>query len=84
MTKRNQPLSQAEQLATLRAHLHTLRGRCASLERKVKRLEAACPCSEHEIEIARLERFCTDLAQRWEEAETDVLRLRRLVEGRAA
>lgn len=61
-----------------------LRSRCASLERKVKRLEASCPCSEHEIEIARLERICKDIADRCQEAEAEVLQLRRLVEGRAA
>lgn len=76
-------VTQDEQVRVLRAHLRTLRERCASLERKIARLEAVSPCSAHEIEISRLERFCTDLAARWEEAEQEVYRLRKTRERAA-
>ena len=83
--KRTKRLTPDEQTwVNMRTINRQLRSRCASLERKVKRLEAACPCSEHEIEIAMLERMAHDLADRWQEAEAEVLRLRRLVERRAA
>ena len=67
----------AAQLATLRIALRTYRQRCASLERKIARLEAKSPCTEHEREIARLESRVIQIEDRWEEAEGEVLQLRK-------
>ena len=68
----------------MQVSLRTYKAKCASLERKCARLEAANPCKEHEQEIARLEERCTDLLRCCELAELEVLQLRRQVEGRAA
>ena len=74
---RTSPHTPAEQIALTRAKLRECRKLCASQARKIARLEAASPSYEAEIEIARLERIAYDLADRWEEAEMEVLRLRR-------
>lgn len=72
-------VTQAEQIARLRASLLTYKSRCASLERKCTRLEADHPCVEHEREIAKLEERCTDLLRVCELAELEVLQLRRQI-----
>ena len=82
MKKRLTPDEQ--QVVNMRASLLTYKARCASLERKVVRLEAASPCQEHEREIARLEEHCTNLLRCNELAELEVLQLRRQVERSAA
>ncbi len=41
------------------------------------RLEAKSPCTEHEREIARLEARVIQIEDRWEEAEGEVLQLRK-------
>ena len=80
---RSTTITQAEQLARLKSSLRDYKRRCASLERKVARLESASPCQAHEIEIARLERICEDIAARWEEAESEVLALRKQMQIRS-
>ena len=84
MKKRTKILTPEEQIAILHDSLRSLKSRCASLERKVKRLEAKDHAHEAEIEIARLERIAHDLADRWEEAEIEVLQLRQQLKGEAA
>lgn len=84
MKKRTKILTSEEQIAVLHDSLRSLKSWCASLERKVKRLEAKDHAHEAEIEIARLERIAYDLADRWEEAELEILHLRQQLKEKAA
>ncbi|HYT27627.1 MAG TPA: hypothetical protein VEL72_01310 [Ktedonobacteraceae bacterium] len=59
------------------AALVMYRRRCILLERQVARLLSASPCTEHEREIARLEARVIQIEDRWEEAEGEVLQLRK-------
>lgn len=70
--------------ANMRSSLRMYKSKCASLERKVARLQADHPCVEHEREIAMLEERITALLHCVEQAELEVLQLKRELQRRSA
>lgn len=64
--------------------LRTLKSRCVSQERQIKRLLAADYQLAWEAEIAMLEERCTTLLRCCEEAELEVLQLKRQLQRSVA
>ncbi len=71
-------LTPDEQTAVnMRDTLRTLKSRCASQERQIRRLLSDNPLAASEAEVIRLETRCEELTRLCELAEFEVLALRR-------